>query len=217
MSARIVTAAVILVVVAACSATLPSQPELTVGAPAPSSTAEPTQTAEPAAPTAEPAAPTAVPAATAAQQDALADWFGLWRGTLNIRNNAGESEVKMSLDIEPLAEGRYAWRIRYEGESVRDYELIAVDPDAGIYEVDEKNGIVLTATLVGSTVYTLFSLDDKVLDVRYTLTDEGLRFDVVTSIPSKTTPTGGGDVPDVDNLAVIDVQQALLIRFDEES
>src|SRR5262249_43943722 len=52
-------------------------------------------------------------------------------------------------------------------KSVRNYELI---PDAnvnGLFQIDEKNGILLDARLMGNVLYTYFKDNDMLTSVKY--------------------------------------------------
>jgi hypothetical protein len=70
-----------------------------------------------------------------------ADWTGRWTGALATLGDSKLAPVTMTLEIEPIADGRWSWTIIYEGEfgrQVRPYELVAVDAAAGQFVIDEE-------------------------------------------------------------------------------
>lgn len=101
-------------------------------------------------------------------------WFGRWAGPARVITPAGGPSFTTELRIEPIANdaapdanspspdpakpspdrpspARWTWTIIYEGAAGRQerpYQLRAVDPAKGLYEIDERNGIVLPATLL---------------------------------------------------------------------
>jgi len=167
--------------------------------------AKQTPVEEVAVPPAE--APTAKPAVFPA------DWVGKWHGTLHSTNGKKSREFAMILEIAPKGAGRYQWKITYaldSGSNVRDYELIVDDSQPGQYQIDEKNGIVLKASFIGQTLYTLFDVGGTQIDFRYSMTDEGISVDVLSSKVADATTTGGGEVPEVKNLPVTGVQHGIL-------
>ena len=111
-----------------------------------------------------------------------ADWHGRWTGTLKITSVAGEEkETPMEMTIEPLKDSKnYHWRIVYGKGPARDYELVPQER-AGHFVIDEKNGLLIDAWLVGSTVYSQFQVADSLIPVRYELNGGTLRFSLTVS------------------------------------
>lgn len=124
-----------------------------------------------------------------------AEWHGRWAGTLQITPAAGESkETPMEMVIEPLKDSKnYRWKIVYGKGPARDYELVPQEK-AGHFVIDEKNGLLIDAWLVGSTVHSFFQVADSLIPVRYELAGDTLRFSLTQSTtkdPRATKMTRG--------------------------
>ena len=100
------------------------------------------------------------------------DWQGVWLGELTVYGPAGKVfQRPWELHVEPLTNGRgFTWRIISSmagKKSVREYELIP-DPDkADQFTIDEKNGIVLNARLMGHTLYSYYKDGDILISTRF--------------------------------------------------
>ncbi len=75
---------------------------------------------------------------------------GHWKGSCDIVAPGSPEllfEVEMERIVEPTDDpNRYTWQIIYrtpDSEQIRDYSMIIVDEEAGHYQVDENNGIVI--------------------------------------------------------------------------
>lgn len=128
-----------------------------------------------------------------------AAWHGDWRGTLAITAATGKfTEVPMGLKIEPLEAARgYKWAITYGAGAkaqVRDYKLVPDGDKPGRFKIDERNGIVLSARLVGDTVFSTFEVEGALLSARYELRGDALLFEIVSN--KKGEKTGDGKVQD---------------------
>jgi len=145
-------------------------------------------------------------------------WTGVWEGVCTAeRPDAWNKQFKMELYIRPTKHpDRWQWKLVYgEGaeRSIRDYELVAVDAAAGRYRIDEKNSIVLDSYLIGTTLYSQFSLDESLLTTSYTRRGEKLLFEIVVSRLDQTVATGGeGDTPTVMAYPIKVAQRAELAR-----
>ena len=111
-----------------------------------------------------------------------ADWHGRWTGTLKIASLAGDAKVTpMEMVIEPRKDSKnYRWRIVYGKGPAREYELVPQET-AGHFVIDEKNGLLIDAWLVGSTVYSQFQVGDSLIPVRYERAGDSLRFSLTVS------------------------------------
>lgn len=110
-------------------------------------------------------------AARSTQQQAFPDaWIGRWTGPISTLGGASAQVIQMTLEIAPLQEpGRWSWTIIYEGDGqrqVRPYELVAVDPAAGSYEIDEKSGIVIPVRFLDGTIYSTFEVMGSRIELR---------------------------------------------------
>jgi hypothetical protein len=128
-----------------------------------------------------------------------ASWHGDWRGTLAITGANGKAtEVPMALKIEPLAGAReLKWAITYGAGAkaqVRDYKLVPDGDKPGRFKIDERNGIVLSARLAGTTLYSTFEVEGALLTARYELRGDALLFEITSN--KKAEKTGDGKVQD---------------------
>ena len=142
-------------------------------------------------------------------------WFGTWRGECALHRADGRQPFPMGIEIGPWEGDRCRWHILYgEGESVqrRAYDLIAVDPDAGHYAIDENNGIVLDSYLRAGVLYTAFEVQGSRLLARYEWVGDAVEFEIVITDVEVERTTGGGEVPEVQGFAVPTVQRATLRR-----
>jgi hypothetical protein len=126
-----------------------------------------------------------------------AAFVGDWKGTLNIRPVGGKAQqVPMELHVAPVSGGKaYRWQIVYgsagsPNRQVRDYELVADEKRPGHFTLDEKNGIVLDADLVGGALCSAFRVQGNLLVTRYESPAAGrLRFEIVVYRADATVKT----------------------------
>jgi len=96
------------------------------------------------------------------------DWLGDWEGALKIYvDNKLKQTIAMGLSIEPIVgTDKHTYVIIYgEGEeaSERNYELITVDKEKGLYKIDEKNDIVLEGYYLGGKFFQRFEVMGNLL------------------------------------------------------
>lgn len=116
---------------------------------------------------------------------------------------------------------RYKWTTVYSGEAgeqAREYTLIVRDAATGRYAIDEHNGIVLEAQLLGDQLYSWFSVQGTELIVREQLAHGpdgtlGWSFEILTS--QGETLLTGEQIP-VENTLATGLQRAWLKRVDRE-
>lgn len=122
----------------------------------------------------------------------------------------------MELRIAPTkVPTRYAWTIMYiDGETrqERPYELVIVNPARGMYQIDEKNSIVIDARFVDGALYSAFTVSDALITASYRMHSGKLIAELVTLAAHGPTTTGGEGVPDVGIHAIRGVQRAVLSR-----
>ena len=82
----------------------------------------------------------------------------------------------MELRIAPKEKNRWSWTIAYSGQPERGYELVAVPEKPGAFVMDEKNGILLDASLEESELLSAFEVEGRLLLTRYTLLPTGIRY-----------------------------------------
>ena len=151
-------------------------------------------------------------------------WTGKWGGTLEIYNAKGLArELPMQLHILPIdSTNRYSWGIIY-GEDVekglRDYELMPVDTSMGHYQVDEKNGIILDAFLLGDKLFERFEVMGSLLLTTTELRGDQLHWEIISGSLEPILTTGGGEhegeeIPPVNGYSIVVLQRAVLSRID---
>ena len=150
-------------------------------------------------------------------------WSGKWGGTLEIFSAAGLSQaIPMQLHILPIdSTDRYSWSIIY-GEDIekglRAYELIPVNPAMGHYQVDEKNGIILDAFLLGDKLFERFEVMGNLLLTMTEMRGEQLYWEIISGSLEPIQTTGGEeyegeDIPPVNGYNVKVMQRAILERM----
>lgn len=140
-------------------------------------------------------------------------WFGRWHGQL-----AGAPlGTAMTLQIGPAiavpsgSPRRWHWLIQYTGEAVRAYELVEVDPAAGIYNIDEKNGIFIELRAEPRGLSTMFSVQQKFILQRWVPTPTGIWYESETypTTPSRRSSSGETTVC---AFRLLNRQTSLLVR-----
>ncbi len=122
---------------------------------------------------------------------------GSWEGevTTTAQGSDAAQTFIMRLDIERTENtGTYDWRITYDGtagKQVREYTL-RVSPDG--LAIDENNGVVLPASLIGNTLYSTFAIGGAHIAASYELVGPGtgytrIAFSLVASTPLDATPS----------------------------
>ncbi len=153
-----------------------------------------------------------------------ASWAGVWRGEARLAGPKGTMiEFRMELHIgTEEKEGRRAWTIIYDGaqgRQERPYELVAKNPAAGEFAIDEKNGIVLEARLIEDVLVTAFDVQGTRILTRQQLVEldgeEVIEVEVWTVREDDAAETGGEAGPKVRTWPVRSVQKALLRRVKE--
>jgi hypothetical protein len=150
-----------------------------------------------------------------------AEWHGRWTGTLKITPVSGApQETVMEMVIEPLKDSKnYRWKIVYgDGKKapVRDYEL-APQEKANHFVIDEKNGLLIDAWLVGKTMHSQFQVGDSMIPVRYELKSDTLLFSLAVygAKDARTTKLMKGDT-EVKAYRLMTVQSAELRKAKSE-
>lgn len=90
----------------------------------------------------------------------------------------------MELHIGPI-EGKksFTWRIIYgvdKKRQVRNYELVPDLEKAGQFKIDEKNGIVIDARLMGNAIYCHFKVNDVLINAKYERRGESLFVEIAS-------------------------------------
>lgn len=124
--------------------------------------------------------------------------FGVWQGTLYASTSGAKQPqkipMKLTIDSLPGRTNRYAFYIKYGDQPARNYELVIVDPVRGICQIDEKDGVVLSATQMGNRIVSQFSVGESLITTTYTFSSRKVEFDLVFT-STRTTRTGPASQP----------------------
>lgn len=154
-------------------------------------------------------------------------WLGRWKGDVEIVGappGATVPKFTKELVIAPTdVAGQYTWTIIYQGSAgnqTRPYTLITKDAAQGLYEIDEKNGIVLPARLLAGVLHTNFIVEGSRIVTREELLDPGTPNERILAELSSYTEadpktTGGNGTPDVKGWTPSTIQRAILRKVPE--
>jgi hypothetical protein len=140
---------------------------------------------------------------------AFTRWLGTWQGDLRRHAARGVQTVPMRLHIERLADGKALRFVLTYGDGTaaeqRDYRLLA-GAEADRFQIDERNGIVLDATLHDDVLTSVFEVQGQVNAVSYALRDGHIEFRLAAWRAGEGTATGAG----VTSRQVTAMQRAVL-------
>jgi len=166
----------------------------------------------------EPESPTV--AAVRKNKSFASEWFGIWKGEVQSRSPSGKQDAfQMELRIAPTEKrDLFQWTIIYEGaqgRSERLYTLVAKDLDNGRFVIDENNGILLDATLIGDTFSEHFVVNSQRIwtTTRLLQTSSGreIHFELSSADESQANKSGGKNgTPEVSSLRLGNQQRAIL-------
>ena len=114
-------------------------------------------------------------------------WLGKWSGELFIFGQPGIeklSTIHMELHISETDSANVCnWRIIYKDSASDDrkYLLRTIDQAKGRYVIDEKDGILLEANLLGNALISRFDIGGSLLEAQYTLLEDRIVFEVTVS------------------------------------
>ena len=150
--------------------------------------------------------PSSVDAADAS--DAFpAAWVGDWTGRLYVqRGRRTLQEADMTLAIRPLdSAGCYTWRLAYAQvgpRDVRPYVVCPADTLGEHWRIDERNGIVLDAYVLGGALYSRFEVMGGLLLTRDELRGDTLFHEIVSG-GTTAGPTGDTVLPKGDTIPLV--------------
>jgi hypothetical protein len=154
------------------------------------------------------------PGSQKAQAGFPEDWFGRWTGQVEFVSLGQEGRAfSMMLEIRPIPNSDHlSWRIQYEGEPVRNYEMIPTDPASGHYLLDEKNGILIDHYFINGALHSMFVINGKSFETRLELVNGKLSDRTVSYDVTSPRASGGQELPTVHSFAFRSCQSALLTR-----
>lgn len=121
------------------------------------------------------------------------DYFGIYRGDLEITNTKGKKSIGMEFHLTKTDSiGIYNYKIIYifDGKrNDRNYTLKTIDAQKGEYVIDENNGIVLGAKLVDNVLHNVFEVDGNLLITTEAFFDDYMTFEIIFSAKKTKTVT----------------------------
>jgi len=107
------------------------------------------------------------------------EWHGVWVGQLTVHGPTGKTfQRPWEIRIEPLTNrSGVTWRITsgMGGQTTtRNYELLPDAGKPGDFKVDEKNGILIDARLMGHGLYSYYKDGDILICTRFELRGDSL-------------------------------------------
>ena len=147
-------------------------------------------------------------------------WKGIWKGELHIFRDTGKVQsIPMELQILAMPQSEnYSWTLIYgekEGRDKRNYELRSVDPEKGLFVVDEKNSIEIEAYYFAGKLVSRFQVGESLLFITYEKRGGDLVFEVFAGKNLPVSITGnseweGQKIPEVRSFPVSTRQRAVL-------
>jgi len=150
-------------------------------------------------------------------------WIGHWEGTLvtlrppdSVRNR-----IPISLEIARERSGdAYTWRTIFNADTVgglRPYRLLVEDAARGLFAVDERNGVVLDETYIGGVLTSVFRVQTRVLESRYSLRGDTLTHELSwwEAAPTRTVRGSGANAEgggEITSYRVLGMQRATFVR-----
>ena len=156
-----------------------------------------------------------------AQNDSLQfpeDFFGVYKGKLNINNANGVQQLDMEFHLNKTDSiGKYQYTLVYiinGNRQERLYNLIEKDAEKGAYLVDENNGIFLDAKLIDNTLFSMFEVQGNILTTTERFYKDAMDFEITFANKKHKTVSGtdGENAIEVTSYPITVVQKARLIR-----
>lgn len=139
------------------------------------------------------------------------DFLGVYKGSLEI-NNADKPTLNIPMEFHLLATDsthRLEYRLIYDGQP-RNYTLIVNDLENGDLSIDENNGIILPAKLIGNVLHSFFEVQGNLLSSRIAFFQDHVQFEILFSNLSSKVRTGENTAYEIYGYPITTVQKAVL-------
>ena len=146
------------------------------------------------------------------------DFFGNYKGVLDIHNAKGITKYPMEFQLQPTDSlGHYQYTLIYgdgDNRQVRPYTLKAINKDNGTYIIDENNGIILDEKVIENRMYTVFEVGGTLLTTFITFEENQMLFEIVVIKVANKNSSGGTseEIPEVFSYPITTVQRAILTK-----
>jgi len=143
---------------------------------------------------------------------------GLWKGDLKIFGRDGKDMIiPMQLSVQKTdSDSILTWKMTYDKQPPRNYQLHIKDRAKGLYHVDEQNGIIISARLAGNELVSNYEVMGNHMTVIYDLRNRDyLLFKVNmwkknSGIISGDTINNGDTIPKVTSFLPLTYQIGIL-------
>lgn len=142
------------------------------------------------------------------------DFLGIYKGALTIEKGNKLEKITMEFHLKKTErKDHFDYVLIYDG-TPRNYTLIVKDRAKGLFEVDENNGIILSAKLTNNVLYSFFEVQGNLLSSRFEFSEHNLDLEILFCKISDKTKSGAknSDSPYVFNYPVTTIQNAVLNR-----
>jgi hypothetical protein len=150
-------------------------------------------------------------------------WVGHWTGMLMTISppDSVRNRIPISLDIAREATGSgYTWKTIFNADTVRGlrpYRLVVEDTTRGHFATDEGNGVLLDETFIGGVLTSVFQVQTRVLESRYTLRGDTLTHELTwwETKPTRTVKGSGANAEggaEITSYRVLGMQRSVMVR-----
>lgn len=127
-------------------------------------------------------------------------WVGKWRGSLNVWTMPNRYQrIPMVIEIKPTADtSRYSLITSFGADTLKggaNYEIVRVNPQRGIYQIDQKNSVKMDAFFIGNRLVCEFVAGGVRFITSYERQGENMIFEVISGRDAYTSTSGGGKAP----------------------
>jgi hypothetical protein len=151
-------------------------------------------------------------------------WIGNYQGNLEIYTvDSIAMNIKMKLNIHALTKDTtYKWVITYFIKNEidkREYELKVIDVKKGIYQIDEKNSILIDSYYKNEIFTSFFSVNDALIISTYSKNkDDTISFEIISANTKQKSISGGKkhnneEIPEVTSYLINGRQKAILYKY----
>lgn len=143
------------------------------------------------------------------------DFLGDYSGKLIIYNGPNSQEIDMNFSLSETEEaGVYNYVLAYQGQEPRNYLLKTIDAEAGTFQVDEQNDIILDARFSGNTLVSIFEVQGNLVTTTERFYSTHMEFEVTMVKIEEPNLTGGtsDEIPEVRSYPVRVYQHAVLSK-----
>jgi hypothetical protein len=140
---------------------------------------------------------------------------------LNVADASGVLQnVPMELTIKPTEDPKkFDYTLSYivaKKKDERKYTLIVVDPEKGLYDLDENNGVVLRANYMRQTLFSTFEVNNRILNSSVEFKNDGRVFFTIIVTEKADPRKTGGEKLSVTSYSAVVIQKAALRKVERD-